>query len=195
MKKKVLFYTLFILSVLFFAVMYIDYEKYKATWWGVNVTLISLPLGVAVAFGMRLLFEYFLGVGFMLKRWAFIMLTFATLLAPVLGKYVAEAPKSTPEYEQLDQNERYRQSRGYYFINSFSQSSSSVSDDSGGGGGFDCDDCGEGIAYLLLIVLVLIMLIGSAFIPHFWILAGFTFLSLMLMYIVNEEDPEDYLNY
>lgn len=48
------------------------------------------------------------------------------------------------------------------------------------------DDNGEAIAILLLVILVVILIVASAFVPHFWVLAGAVLLGVMAMITYRE---------
>lgn len=50
----------------------------------------------------------------------------------------------------------------------------------------DSDACGAIILVIVLIVLTLVLVIGSAFIPHFWILSGSLLLGIMLLITIHD---------
>ncbi len=52
----------------------------------------------------------------------------------------------------------------------------------------DCDGdaCGTIFLVIALIVLVLVLVIGSAYIPHFWILSGTILLGIMLLIAIHD---------
>ena len=49
---------------------------------------------------------------------------------------------------------------------------------------FDCDD--EGCLVLILIFIVVICVVASMFIPHFWVLAGHLLLTIMALMAIRE---------
>lgn len=50
----------------------------------------------------------------------------------------------------------------------------------------DGDACGIILLAIALIIIALVLICGSALIPHFWVLAGFTFLTLMGVMAIRE---------
>jgi hypothetical protein len=50
----------------------------------------------------------------------------------------------------------------------------------------DSDACGAVILVIVLIVLTFVLVIGSAFIPHFWILSGSILLGMMVLIAIHD---------
>jgi hypothetical protein len=59
---------------------------------------------------------------------------------------------------------------------------------SGSDSSSSCDDdaCVAIVLIVALVVITLVMVIGSAFIPHFWVLSGMVFLAILTIITIHE---------
>lgn len=175
----------------------VTYNKFGASWWGINVFLYAF---VAVVLVVLLVTQtdWFRDEYFRTPMWMFVVLMSALILSIGLGLYMTEpieiggptqyqvehpsSNESTADSEEYDY-QRTRASTFFYMPRS--QTSSGQSSSSSG---ISCTGkgCGEGILFLLIIVLVLILVIGSAFIAHFWVFSACVILALMWLFAIHE---------
>jgi len=163
------------------------YRKWNAEWFGVNVLLVSILVAIGTA-ALCFFLEWFQNRDERLTWKIFIIPTVGFLLCSLLGVFYAEplhfSRLSAMQKDQLARSSAYYQeSRGGQFwyslggsTNSGGSSSSSVD--------FDCD--GDACLALALLAVVVICVVSSAFIPHFWLLATMLLLSIMVMVAIRE---------
>ncbi|CAN5211969.1 hypothetical protein BH09PAT2_BH09PAT2_04530 [soil metagenome] len=176
------------------------HNKWGATWHGFNVILITIFICVCIAIliasagwyqdqSFRIPMRFF---------WASLM---GMIICVMLGIYMTEPmERGGPTAYQSDTGARqtqtqqydYTQTRAhYYYINTWSGTSARSS-----GSSVSAPKCsGKGCnayAFLLLILLVLALIICSALIAHFWVLAGSLLVTIMVMYTIHEIRVMDY---
>lgn len=160
------------------------FRKWNAEWFGVSVLLISTIVAIGTAI-LCFRSEWFQDRYERLSKRIFIIPAVGFAICALLGSYYAEpqgyGQLSPLEQDMLARSEQYSQeSRGSQFFymmgRSASSSSSSIE--------FDCDE--EGCLVILLMIIVIVSVIGSALIPHFWLLATMLLLTIMLMVSLRE---------
>ena len=188
-----------VLSTCIFLWFYFDYDKYQATWWAwCNVTMFSLLFGPGLCLLMDVLLEKWLFDAMPFSRG--VSTKFFTLLAigvasfMMSGIYFTEPEKGWDEPKQalvqqptqyVNYNDGFYHSRsgrnyqrGNYdwavdlFSFETSDSSNSSDDDSGG----------EALLFIILLAVIVAMVLGSAFISHFWVFASIWGLSFLWLY-------------
>lgn len=166
------------------------YKKYWATWsFGeleVPVLLVGIPIALISAFIMRRIFTMLVDEDYLFKNWAIGFLTLSFAGCIILGITLTE-PKEhlgwSGEREKTTYNDDYQHSHTSIWLHSFGDSSSNV----GGGGGLEIgEDGGEALAYLLLFLFVVIMMVLSALIPHFWIVGALTMLTILVIQMIRQ---------
>jgi peptidoglycan/LPS O-acetylase OafA/YrhL len=163
-----------------FGLMVLRFHKLESMWG---------PLPVAVAAMVAMIMTALIVA---LSKWfknPSFHIPFAVYLIPVAGIILATylGVSNTEDVGQLDfryQNSGYHYvyaGRPMYIFGSGSSSSGSTSTP-------QCKGKGCGMAFLVvaLVVLTIVLVVGSATIPHFWLVSGGIFLTLMCMLTVRE---------
>jgi len=161
----------------------VEFRKWNAEWFGVSVLLISTFVVVVTAV---LCFRsgWFQDRHYRLSEAIYLIPTVGFIVCVLLGAFYAEPKQfgelSPMEKDKLARSDQYygssRGSQVFYYMGSDSTSGSSID--------FDCD--GDECLGLLLILIVVICIVASALIPHFWILATMMLLTIMFMVAIRE---------
>lgn len=189
-------------SVIFIQ-QFLHYRKIEAFWGAIPVVLIAAVTVVCLAAGLLMtdwFRERYRRTG---PKWSLTIIA-GFALSLFLGVYFTEpleygaqsrndkvaATMQQSSDEHPAANDYSRSRTGvFYYSNWASTGGSSASSSSGSsiGSGFKCSgkSC-EGIAYVLLIILVLILIIASAVIPHFWVVACATLLTMIWILFIRE---------
>ena len=204
---RIVYTVLFAIAVLVTVYYQYAYEKYHASWCGVNIYLCAAVLSTAIALIMNYV-NYFiatqLGDSYSFDYKSFVpgpfvygFLTIACLLSVYLGINYTEPSDdwSSGNNSSIAQNDRYQHSsfyHWYYLTNngdlgigggSSSSSSSSSSSD---------DKAGQVYAIVFLILLVVFLLVLSAMVQHFWVIASIAILLMMAQFLYRlwQDKPE-----
>lgn len=150
------------------------YRKWLASWGLVNVFLVALIVaGIGIYLGLRS--SWFQWRTYKTKPWVFFTLMFGFVVCSMLGMYYTE-PGSHLPVNRDNYQYRYEDSRAggdVTIFQSYNMGGSASNVD------IDCD--GDECLGLLFIVVVVICIIGSAVIPHFWVVATILLSSQMCM--------------
>jgi len=178
-----------VVYIVFFALVS-DYGKLSSSWGPVPVIIPTLLSAALVAFVLSKI-DWFRRRSFRTPFWVFLIPVVGTFLAFGLGIHMTEP-------ERMEGYTRYESSQYYAYSDTrIYQWSSGQTWDLGGFDGADVDvdvdvddDAAEALALLVLIVVVIaitiILVVGSAFIPHFWFLAGAVFVTILGMIVLRE---------
>jgi hypothetical protein len=151
--------------------LYTIYGKWDATWGGINVILIGTLVSVIVAV-ISFNTNWFQVRHLRLPTWVIMVPVIGSLFCAGLGIYFSETEVSSGPRLDSETGATYQpQSRGSFIYHSWF-----YADDFSSGMSIslpECDDKDCGYLYLgiLLIMLVVILVLASAFIPNFWVLA------------------------
>lgn len=170
------------------------YGKWDASWGNWNVILVSLAVAAA-AVVIILSTSWFHDQDYYSPIWVFLIPIGGICLCLWLGIYMTEPMElggptayqtATGNNTAQSQEEDFHRSRAFlYFYSSPSTSASSSSSTS-----FSAPKCSgkscNGYLIVLLVILVLILVIGSALIQHFWVLSCILLATIMVMIAVHE---------
>jgi hypothetical protein len=175
-----------------------NYQKFSAAWGAFNVLFLGIIL--ALVAGALLLMSSWFTDGESAPG-LFIGIAVGTLLIAILGGPFMTEPiergalvsqagvqlsPSSPEYQQT----AYQRSRaGGWFYYSFYSNHTTVNSSSGSSssGSFSCGkDCGKGLVAVFLVILAIIVICGSLFVPHFWVAGGLIFLVILWLMTYRE---------
>jgi hypothetical protein len=204
-KLRIVYTVLFAIAALVTGYYQYAYEKYNASWGGVNIYLWAVVLSTAIAFVMNYV-NYFIATqlgdsySFDYKRFVpgpfvYAFLAIACLLSVYLGATYTEPSNdwSSGNTASIAHNDRYHHSSFYHWyytanngdlgIGSGSSSSSSSS---------SSDKAGEAYAIIALILLVVFILVLSAVVQHFWVIGSIAILLMMaqFLYRIWQDEPE-----
>lgn len=171
-------------------------------WWGVPIWIIA-----AAVFGLTLVVGYILPTFSDPQEetptWFVIGLVAGILLCTFLGVYFTEplerGGESRQEMAQAQATPRpaydYGRSRsgGWVFLHFGSSGSSSGSSSSSGGSsssGSSSSKDAEGICFLFVLLAIVLLIVGSAFIPHLWVVAVAFFAAIAILLAVRETKLE-----
>lgn len=156
-----------------------------AKWFGsLPVGVITILLAVLMAFiGRRT--RWFNNTLYRTPNKAIAFVLLSSILAFGLGLYMTEA---TPYSQGESASYHYNGTRAHHFIYYTVRSSDSGYHSSGGSSSnTQCGKgCGEGVLFLLVVLLAIILIVGSALIPHFWVLAVGIFLVMEWIILLQE---------
>lgn len=184
--KTMIMAILTVLIGLAFTYLVFRYDKFAAKWGIFPIWMLAL---VVVALGTYLvsLTDWFNNQRYRTPFWVFLIPLAGIAVSTGLGIV------NTEDVRHIDPTSEIYTETGYNYYYSPRYLNFSSGGDLDSGGGFDADDfdCdGEGCAYILLLVLLIIvtvvLIIGSAFIPHFWLLSGILFLTIMIIITIHE---------
>jgi hypothetical protein len=154
----------------------LSFHKWDATWFGISMWIFGIPIVLALFGAFEWMYQYFFS-GETTTTICALLLAF-TLFSALAGVAFTE-PQTNPEYgsgypqNQSSQNQYdYRYSRAgglyyYYYPLYFGGSSSSSSSTTTS----SSSSSNKGMAYLVLCIGLFVLLIASAVIPHFWVIA------------------------
>lgn len=178
------------------------YHKWFAVWgpWNIllqfgpyNVIAVGILLGLIVAIIM-IKTDWFQDRRMRTPWWIFLVPLIGVVLSGVLGVYFTEPDTSGLTQAQIQaaiRSDTYRyentRSGSSVFINQTFINSSG----GGGGGSIKLPSCsGKGCGYvyigIALILLVVVCVLGSIFVPHFWVVA--TIMLLAAMAVISFRD-------
>lgn len=166
------------------------YQKWHASWGAWNVLVVALAVAAGIAYyGIRC--DWFQRRHARFPHWVFLLPACGFVICAALGMRYAEPQEwgglSRLERSQLTASDTYwlttRGSRVVSFADDATSGASEV-----GAIDFDCDDdaCGYLLLAVVLIVIVAIAIGGSVVIPHFWVVATATLLTIMALVAVRE---------
>lgn len=179
---------------LFFVIHFIQrWNKWGASWGAFNVIFIAIVAAVVVIFLVTGT-DWFQDQNFYTPGWVFLIPIVALVLSVWLGIYMTEPMElggmsayqaSTQQAEQREPYD-FNRSRAYYYFYSSPTSSSSSSSSSG----FSAPSCSgkscNGYLIVILIILALVLVIGSAFIAHFWVMSSIILLTVMALITIHD---------
>ena len=202
--RRILLSILTVVSAAVYMQQYITHDKMTASWGWFNVSVVGLILSAIVAL-------IFVALPFFSSDrktpvGALTLMVVGLILAVYGGIYMTEpkeegalesaAGLTLPEEQVAEYHrESYARSRAgghfyYWFYPNYYSSSVATPASSGGGGSFSAPSCSgdacEAYMYIFLILLVVILVIGSLFVPHFWVMAGMIFLTVMALTTLRE---------
>ena len=179
----------------------LHFRKIEAYWGPIPVTLIAVVCALCVAAALLMTDWYkerywrtgakwiwAIVIGFVLSFWLGVFFTEPLEYGAMSRNDKVAATSHQSSSEQPAANDYSRSRTGtFYYSNWYSSGGTSNSSSSSGGGSFKCSgkSC-EGIAYALLIALVLILIIASAVIPHFWVVACLLLLTVIWILFIRE---------
>jgi hypothetical protein len=154
------------------------YQKWYASWGPVNVLLVSAVM-IAVTLIIGLNSRWFQSRDRRTSSQVFLIPLAGLVLSVSLGLFYAEPREfggRTRNSGLAPESERWAATRAsqLYMLDDLGM----VIPD------FDCDD--EACLVLLLIFIVIICVVASMFIPHFWVLAGHLLLAIMALMAIRE---------
>ena len=168
-----------------------EYHKWDAQWGPVNILVVTV-LAAALA-GFWLAKQSWFRDRDVPTRWRLILIpAIGFVICASAGIYFTEPKLSARSSRRpaISDPSAYvdRRSADYHYDYSSSRASdiyflSHIFDFGSGVGDADLD---EGCAVVLLVILVIALIIGSFFIPHFWVLATFIFMTSMLVVAYRE---------
>jgi hypothetical protein len=193
LNKAIVMFGLSIALLIGEAYCLLKFEKWLSMWGPINVMLVSVIVAI-IAGVLMFKTEWFQWRSERTPWWIFIVAAVGCLLCTGLGTYFAEpveygAPTRLEISAAGGQASHYdwsqtRASRIYIF-------NSTSSGGSGGSSSFSMPECkGKSCGYLylgiLVVILVIICLVGSALIPHFWVLAVFLLFTVAFTIALRE---------
>jgi hypothetical protein len=167
-------------AILLFAIL-VWYKKWEASWGPLNVLVVSAAI-VAVTLVVGIKSQWFQVRRRRIGRRVFLIPLAGLVLSVGLGLYLAEPREfgGRTRISGLQSEENRRSATGASqdrFLGITVWDSLDLVD-------FDCD--GEGCLVLILILIVVVCVVSSAFIPHFWVLAGHLLLAIMALMALRE---------
>ncbi len=182
---------MFLLTVLLsvgFAWLVLDYSKLGAMWGPIPVLVVTAAAAFVAAFrmGKSTWFRY---RHFRTPLWVFLIPLAGILISTPVGIYMTEPLEygGSTAHERSVAGQPGANEHGYtgtrarfYWLDLFPD-----------GAWLDVGSCDDEACLILflaivLIVVAIVLIVGSAAIPHFWVLAGFTFLTCMGMIALRE---------
>jgi hypothetical protein len=171
-----------IAAVVIDAYLYVNFNKFYASWGEINVFIVGI-ISVLFVLSIGLMSDWFQDRFERLDSWQFIVACAGLILSIGLGLYFTEPAQynrlSRSEQTQLVQSDSYWASNRISSYHFFSGGSSNISSP-------DIDCHGKGCGGIVIIVLVIICIIGSAFIPHFWVVASMTLTTVLVIIALRE---------
>ena len=175
---------IFVLTIaagMWFIFMVLKNNELSSTWGFVPVVIPTFFV-VGAAMWWIVSTDWFQDNSFRMPFWVFLIPLAGLLLSTYLGLNAITNDARAIESGQPAGSTYYMNSFNNYYVSGGNTSNIEIPKCSG-------KSC-EGEAYLflliLLIVLTLILILGSAVIPHFWLLAGALFLGIMWLIALHE---------
>jgi hypothetical protein len=166
-------------AALIFFYFVLKLHKIEATWGGLPVII---PAGIVVVIGSLIVLNtsWFHDQHLPTPLWAFFIPAIGIALTLILGLQTENSRNlswnAPDQVVYNDFNPVASDILNSDFLFSGSDSSSSCDDDS----------CLAIMLIVALVVITLVMVIGSAFIPHFWLLSGMVFLAILTIITIHE---------
>lgn len=156
------------------------YGKWEASWGPVNILVVSaLMVAITLVVGIRS--QWFQRRQRRTRWWAFLIPLAGLILSVGLGLYSTE-PKEFGGQTRTNgfpsEADRWSATRASRIA--------IMGIDIGGDLDMDIDCDGEACLLLLLILIAIVCVAASAFIPHFWVLAGHLLLTIMALIALRE---------
>ena len=185
-----------LIATIIFVAYTSHYDEWGSTWGPFSVILIAAILSSVLFLFVRLT-EWWTDHDWHTPNKVLIIPVVGLIICMGLGIYMTEPIEYgglsayQQENQQSPQTYDFSRTRIYptyfYYFGSSSSSSSSATLGSSSVHVPTCSGKGcSGYLVLLLIALVIILIIGSAIIPHFWILAGIILLTIMVITTIRE---------
>jgi hypothetical protein len=166
-------------AALIFFYFVLKLHKIEATWGGLPVII---PAGIVVVIGTLIVLNtsWFQDQHLPTPLWVFFIPAIGIALTLILGLQTENSRNlswnAPDQVVYNDFNPVASDILNSDFLFSGSDSSSSCDDDS----------CLAIMLIVALVVITLVMVIGSAFIPHFWLLSGMVFLAILTIITIHE---------
>lgn len=177
-----------LLSIFVLVWLLFDYDKFVANWHGVNVLFVSIVVGALTAVGVSRT-TWFQDKSFQTPGWVFMIALGGFLVAPILGIYFTEPLETSGlSRNEMTEEQRFDNSRAGTYYRTYYYTSSNTNS---GGTTFVPDikcsgkGCGYGVLLALFVIVVLILIVGSALIYNFWVFAMVIFLVMMTMIAIH----------
>jgi hypothetical protein len=169
--------------LLVFSFLTLKYGKLSATWGDIPVWIIGFVVSGLIAFGVTRT-ELFQEQYERLPFWIYLIPLLGIILSTSLGIGFMESQR----VERTERTSGGYYSTYYYYPHYFSSYSSDGSSSSVDFEMPKCSgkNCGSGYLVLGLIILTVILVVGSAFIEHFWLFSGILFGTLLLLITIRE---------
>jgi uncharacterized protein (DUF983 family) len=167
------------LAALIFFYFVLKLHKIEATWGGLPVII---PAGIVVVIGTLIVLNtsWFHDQQMPTPLWVFFIPVIGIGLTLILGLQTENRRNlswnAPDQVVYNDFNPVASDILNSDFLFSGSDSSSSCDDDA----------CLAIVLIVALVVITLVMVIGSAFIPHFWLLSGMVFLAILTIITIHE---------
>jgi hypothetical protein len=156
------------------------YRKWEASWGPVNIFVVSAVM-VAIALVVGIRSQWFQVRRRRTRWWAFLIPLAGLILSVGLGLYSTE-PK---EFGRQTRTNGFPSEADRWSANRASQITI-LGIEIGDNLDMDIDCDGEECLLLLLILVAIVCVVASAFIPHFWVLAGHLLLTIMALIALRE---------
>jgi len=174
------------LIAMVFALLVFRFHKLEAHWGWFPVGIATIAICATITF-MIVRTDWFQDKSFRTPFWVYLIPMIGIVVSTYLGII---------RTEDVGRLNFAQPSDGYTFAyqpNYFWQGSS----DGGESTSFEVPECSGkncGYVYLVifLVVLTIVLIIGSAFIPHFWLLAGGIFITIMVIISIHELRVREY---
>lgn len=178
-----------------FIILVLRFHKMEATWFGIPVWIPSVLVSGIMSYVVSRT-SWFNDSHFETPAWVYIVAISGFAVAMILGISQTEDVRllnlgySTENggynYYQFNTYNYYGDSRGY---------SESVDFDLPECEGDECTGMGYVICGIAFVVFVLLLIIGSAFIPSFWLFSGMIFVGMMVLIAMNSLMYRPYRRY
>lgn len=178
--KKFSYIVIFVLACVILFVLMNYYDKFSATWGSIPVIFVAIPVSVLVVFLMSQL-AWFKEIYQARSGLAFTILFVGLVICCFTGIYLTEPTdyQKGPNAMSYDYERTRSGNYALYLFGDMLGESTGIAADS-----VDLD--GEAALVLFAIALVAILLLSSAIIPHFWVVAGCVLIAAMGLIIVRD---------
>lgn len=156
------------------------YKKWEASWGPVNIFVVSAAM-IAITLVVGIRSQWFQRRRQRTSWWAFLIPFAGLILSVALGLYSTEPREfggQTRTNGYPSEADRWSAARA----SQITFMGLDIGDDLLMG--IDCD--GEACLLLLLVLIAIVCVAASAFIPHFWVLAGHLLLTIMALIVLRE---------
>lgn len=154
-----------------YLVLLAKFDKFSARWGEIPVFAVALAVILPITFVFTRI-EWFRNLRLRTPFWVYLIPVIGLLLSTSFGISSTENLQRLGTLsDSLEGNEMDAIFIGMDFLE-----------------GFDCDDDACIIIFLvvLLVAITVILIIGSIYITHFWVLSGLIFLSLLIVITIHE---------
>jgi F0F1-type ATP synthase assembly protein I len=182
-----------VLSIVFVALV-LAYAKLDATWGGIPVLI---PTAIAIFFAIFVMTQsrWYRRRSFRTPAGTFLVPLAGIVVATSLGIYMTEPLEAggSSAYQRATASGGpaaaydYSATRAYWiYLDWFTPGSTEAGIPNIDIGSCDGDECLVLLLIIALVVVTVSLVVGSILIPHFWVLAGFTLLTIMGMIALRE---------